>query len=1556
MPTDSTKTYGKNSVVNGNVILIEPNDVNINPEVVNGISQYQDMYIFAELTAKSKGRTVIVSGNASSTDSQTVNFLGNVQRDESNPNNLNFTTNYYDGSTGDKTHYEGFGINNINIVINSSFIPQVKIQFVDIRGLAFFNQKDSPYRILFDFPPPIFTLTVKGYYGKAISYELHLVKYESEFSSANGNFIIDAQFVAVTFAPLTDILFRYVVNAPLINNRKSLTPNAGEPPANTFEFILKLRSLYKTLSDRKDTDSENKELNSIQDDIESIDNIFWMLNQYNKSEILEKGGKSLRLVIKSPKDGFAIGVTPATRASENWDLNIIENVEQYGAVIKTQETSGRKSVPVDRLLILYKVGSNLPLSSTDYNPTPNENIIPEYILKPFVSSSKNYKQFNDPLTEYNKLLMANNLPVFGIVEGDIPKSKPFQNQKDIILDEDVETEYYALDITNYYYRIYKKKNVLSKNGDEVSIIIADKINAMVAETLGMIPSIYNVFEIILNDVDTFFNILAKTSRDAEEKHNDPAALRIIADNNIDSPVSSGNLPDRIYSFPLVVKESTVHGGTKRERIAPIALSKNTEFPELDLVSDFIDTFLLQSKLVELYNARDNQYNDGTYKWIPISPFDSTLGGASPQSPYLKISDAARPDILKIFLKRFYMLTQGTLPESFYDEQNNSYSILYGNSEAVNLTSAFLTPRIAETVKVMVDEYLGPGGMVKFYTDIETLTDTYENATINLYNFDADTIEYFPITPTNPNNGRVYTDKNNENFVGVNMYNQQVVIQDTEESSGSDNPVDNFTASITNVKISGKLFKRPGAEKYYEFSEQNVIYFRDTGGFDEETEENPNDINGIITFTRFLYNEDFPDKTYTWVDVGIAVSDEINSHFPGNEDPVLGQQIAYQEGNLSFEPLNINPKKSLDYGRSTIKLWSKMLGKNDTGINETLTGTTETTQNLTNMLILSNFGFTMSPFNLYPNVLNTLVFDTPAAIEVPAFYAPYIGMLLTAIKDGWDDDILTFFTGTTGDKGVGSVLNNKGFFVLADLHDVANHLSVNDKNVFKAAYSDFSGELDDIRTGIIDLIEIVITNTGTNADGTPKAFYSVDSNAFNYFLNPTAPDRDVIGKGNYWYLIETVMEREGLINFTQITFSLEDSSENTYISLEELNNNGIGTLSGGDTKTINDNFFKQFFNRVKADSKRKGTELKDEEEALRKAKSDENIISQLYYSFKNINDKWLSGNENKDKKYPFNRPNKNLIDSFAFVDRGMNPIGETILNAEILIDLVDDPNASLFTVLTQLLSLNGFEFFPLQNFMSFNNNAWEDSFKIYSDGININTHTAFVCMYIGGSASYPSVASNGFVNDGIIDISEPGVADFSTKKPDNQNTVNDTQEAKNEDFPWREVRAFRVRFGEQNQSMFQDIKIDSKEYPETNESIQILSRLAGDNSPDAPVPIGQNLYNLYENRSYKATITGFGNAMIQPTQYFQLENVPLFNGAYIILSVEHNITANKMTTSFAGTRLLKFPVPRVLTPLAFTDHRSNLTPGQQLQAALASNNELTHYNSMYANNENALNIE
>ena len=1554
-----------NTIENGNVILVEPNCININNGIDNGIPQYQDMYIFAELTARSKGRTIIIDNNASSTTSKKINFLGNNQDNETgdNPNYLNFTTNYYDGSTGNRTHYEGFGINNIKIVINSSFIPQVDIQFVDIRGLAFFNQVNSPYRILFDFPPPIFSLTVKGYYGKAITYELHLVKYTSEFSAANGNFIIDAQFVAMTFAPLTDILFRYIVNAPLITNQESLTPSTGDKPQNTYDLIMKLKNLYAAISEKLETSTENKQYLSVQTQIETVNDIGDMLQAVidEQNEVLNVPGTPY-LMIRTPKDpsGYSVVKSPATQRSEKYNLQIIETLSEYNEFIKAEETTGIKNILENRLYIAYLAGTNLKLTDEAYDPL---EIRSTQGNDPYFNpETKNYKGFETGLTTFTKTLTDIVLPAFGIKTGDVAKPEPFTNGVNVVTNDIIKTKYYGMDITEYYYKIYKKNQSLVDEKDDLSKILSVKINDMVAQSLGMTLSIYNVFEIILNDVDAFFKMLTDTSILADEAHNiSKSVITTISSNNIDTPISEANIPDHIYPFPLIIETSNVYGGTKKERVAPIELSKSVPFPELDFVGKFMDTFGLQRSIAALYDARRNQYDDGTFKWIPVSPLDSILGGATHESPYLNINDNVRGKITNTLLERFYVLSQGSIYNTFYglpSEKRNAYINLYANAEAINIVTTLISKDNAATIQLMADQY--KQDVQAFYDYAETLSTEYDDGsatgkTGNLIDFPENDPKSFVVTPSQPFQGQAYVNKNNSDFTGLYWYTNDVVLQGTTDIDDGDSsgPIDNF-----NRDAKTKWYKPAIAEELlYDFTQENVIFLRDINP--EEKNSSNIVIDGLSTFTRYLTNYGNEYKQ-TVGEANIA-----NSRFPGDPNnnnlisrAIEGQKIAYAQGNQSFDVDNryITDKKALKFGNNIFNVWVNGLSDHD--IVDTLTGDT----NMSTILILSNFGTTASPFNRYPNALNTLIFDTPAAIEVPEFYAPYIGALLTAIDpdegDPWVDEILYYFTGDTGDDGTGAFLPNKGFNIFADLYDVEAYLSVKDKATFKQAYRDYGNELHGtIEIGIENLVNYCRRNLKINTDDENGMFVN-EAVGYNYLLNQqsilTKELKNATGHGEYFWIIQTLMERKTLVNFSQITFKMLDLNSYPigYSSIDELNNDP-------NKSNVNQKFFTQFFIRLGNEALKKMVELKEEDEAFKRVRGDKDIINQLYYSFKNINDKWLTGNKNSKGEYPYNKPDKKLIDSFAFVDRGMNPIGETIINAEILIDMMDDPNISLFTVLSQLLSLNGFEFFPLQNFMNFNGStAWEDSFRMHTGAISAINSTAFVCMYIGGTSSYPSVSGNGFENDGIIDISKPGVTDYFTSKPDEpQGTVNDTQEEKSPDFPWRQVRAFRVRFGEQNQSMFTDIKIDSKEYPETNESIQILSRLAGDNNPDAPVPKGQNLYNLYENRSYKATVTGFGNAMIQPTQYFQLENIPLFNGAYIILNVEHNITANKMTTSFSGTKLLKYPVPRVLNPLAFTDYNPNQTAGDYPKAAAAvSAREETHYNSMYDGTDNSLKIE
>jgi hypothetical protein len=54
----------------------------------------------------------------------------------------------------------------------------------------------------------------------------------------------------------------------------------------------------------------------------------------------------------------------------------------------------------------------------------------------------------------------------------------------------------------------------------------------------------------------------------------------------------------------------------------------------------------------------------------------------------------------------------------------------------------------------------------------------------------------------------------------------------------------------------------------------------------------------------------------------------------------------------------------------------------------------------------------------------------------------------------------------------------------------------------------------------------------------------------------------------------------------------------------------------------------------------------------------------------------------------------------------------------------------------------------------------------------------------------------------------------------------------------------------------------------------------------------------------------GNAMIQPTMYFNLRYVPMFSGPYMIQKVNHSITPGHFETTFEGIRQPTASLPKV----------------------------------------------
>ena len=253
-----------------NLMYIDPNSVMVNGEVQpRGIKQ-ENLVMFVNLEADIVPRSTLISDDDKNTLKSiakgTLNFLSSATGDH------DYTTEWTDSyfeSTPKKTTNganvkpadqvfnqsdqtgQSFGIDNISILVKgANFIPQININFIDVRGKTLFESpENSPYQAFFHLPWPIFYLTVKGFYGKAIRYRLHLVKFNSKFNEQNGNFEIATSFVGSSFAFMNDIPLKGILNAPYMFLKESTKPaEFNESTGKSIQKVFKSSKGYAILN------------------------------------------------------------------------------------------------------------------------------------------------------------------------------------------------------------------------------------------------------------------------------------------------------------------------------------------------------------------------------------------------------------------------------------------------------------------------------------------------------------------------------------------------------------------------------------------------------------------------------------------------------------------------------------------------------------------------------------------------------------------------------------------------------------------------------------------------------------------------------------------------------------------------------------------------------------------------------------------------------------------------------------------------------------------------------------------------------------------------------------------------------------------------------------------------------------------------------------------------------------------------------------------------------------------------------------------------------------
>ena len=329
-----------------------------------------------------------------------------------------------------------------------------------------------------------------------------------------------------------------------------------------------------------------------------------------------------------------------------------------------------------------------------------------------------------------------------------------------------------------------------------------------------------------------------------------------------------------------------------------------------------------------------------------------------------------------------------------------------------------------------------------------------------------------------------------------------------------------------------------------------------------------------------------------------------------------------------------------------------------------------------------------------------------------------------------------------------------------------------------------------------------------------------------------------------------------------------------------------------------NVFKTKFKQIEKDNS--NGESSDKEKLKENSNKTENAIKlKIYQYFKNINDKWVS---DPDTYTNLCNNNRNLINYFKFIDRGWDDIGDkAIINLSSLNSLSQNLDTNIYFFISKILRDNNFLFQILPTYIDYKDPVEVQEMFMPITNVSEKNRSggpAYVCIYAGG-------------NSEVLDIGESNEYTFANDGFNFNKLPNDINGGKD-----NALVAFRVAFGAENQSIFKNVSLSQQEHKQTGEYFKVLSDVIDKRGGTQRSYQGTDLLELFKTRSYTCNVDALGCMNIQPLMYFDLQNVPFFNGAYMITGVKHGITPNTMSTSFTGVRQSKFVTSYVEEGTAF----------------------------------------
>ena len=522
-------------IPNSRILYVDPNDIFGKINGVPVTPDYSDFCISfnleCEIVARYKTNEIIGvsdNGNYGIGFTQKMGVGDNhwaslLQGEAIGKDEEHFLTTYYTDINYDnfkkETVVEGLGVENVSISFEGYYTPTVTIKFVDHRGAALFGREeathfndkltiDNIFGAFFTIPYPKFRLQVKGFLGKAVTYQLSCVSFKGSLNSQTGNFEAIATFVGYNYSLLTDIPFEYLVAAPYCEyfgkdyweEKKSqeewrLEGNyEGDDTPTFYELIQRIEAaftnegLLQVISDE-----EKKELDTANDEVAILDTISELYNGFLNSideKVLHPDSKIRNYEPDNPVENAQILFMADNTAMGEWSTPktlweyVTKTIEEYNGIY------------------------------TD-NPIP-EDVLPKpphfesVVFTPFFIRTKDSSGNIDITFKNIKQSTVENLTKISINDNQITESLAKaiidfmnkQHSKNNIL-----PNVYLLDCGSLSLWLKERTSELKTKVTEINNNKERNYIDLAINNLGMVPYIGNVFKLIMCHIETFLHMM-----------------------------------------------------------------------------------------------------------------------------------------------------------------------------------------------------------------------------------------------------------------------------------------------------------------------------------------------------------------------------------------------------------------------------------------------------------------------------------------------------------------------------------------------------------------------------------------------------------------------------------------------------------------------------------------------------------------------------------------------------------------------------------------------------------------------------------------------------------------------------------------------------------------------------------------------------------------------------------------------------------------------------------------------------------------------------------------